>query len=159
MPGAPTGRGLRCPLNPRTGTKSRLLCLSRPCEVGEGVAGIFALRPGSTVSIVTAREAGKAALFRPTTRPQARLTNGPAGYLRDGVIDNGWGVGGARTASIQSSLRPTGPDQSEGVTRFNVPTHHAPRCLEPRRAWANERGVERATLISESRTACMKAHL
>ena len=108
--------------------------------------------------MVTARKALKAVLFRPKTSPPAGLTNGPVGYLRDGVIDNGMGrARGARTASIQQNLKPVpGPaatDQSECVTEGDVPTHHAPRCLEPRRRkqMRGNSGVKRVALISQSR--------
>lgn len=94
--------------------------------------------------------------FRPTTRPPAGLTNGPVGYLRDGVIDNGVGrARGARTTSIQSNLRPVPAaiDQSECVTEGDVSTHHAPCCLEPRRRkqMRGNSGVKRVALISQSR--------
>lgn len=66
---------------------SRRLYLPPHFEMEESVAGTGESQQGSAVSIVTAREARKAALFRPTIRPQARLANEPSGYLGDGVID------------------------------------------------------------------------
>lgn len=66
---------------------SRRLYLTPHFEMEESVAGTGESRQGSAISIVTAREARKAALFRPTIRPQARLANEPSGYLGDGVID------------------------------------------------------------------------
>ena len=68
---------------------SRLLYVSPHSETRERIAQTRCI-PAGLLSLH--RETRKAALFRPTARPQARLTNESAGYLGDGMIDNGWGV-------------------------------------------------------------------
>lgn len=85
------GRGLRCPSDSETDINVyTAVQMSGLRDEGKGLPS-SASQPGCTVSTVTARESQRAALSRLTTSPEARLTNGSAGYLRNGVIDNGVG--------------------------------------------------------------------